>query len=215
MKLITNNEPISSLTHFIGWGLSIVGLVLLVLSAAHNGNVWQIIAFSIFGASLILLYLASTVYHIIPRTSRYKKLFQRIDLSFIFILIAGTYTPLALLPLRGAWGWTIFGIIWGFAFLGVIMQIFNLKMKTWKNVALYLAMGWLAVIVLPLLFKTISTAGFIWLLAGGLFYTFGVIFFGLGGREKTFRIFGMHEIFHLFVMAGSFSHFLLIYGLGK
>ena len=209
--IIKNNEPISSLTHFVGWGLSIAALVFLIIRAVQYGTAWHIVSFSIFGSSMVLLYLASTLYHIIPRSSKFKIIFSRIDLSLIFLLIAGTYTPLTLLPLRGSWGWTLFGIAWGLALAGITIQILKLQIATWKNVALYLAMGWLALFILPVLFESISTAGFFWLLAGGLFYTIGVIFFGIGGKTYYYRRFGMHEIFHLFVMAGSFSHFWLIY----
>ncbi|MCK5061994.1 hemolysin III family protein [Candidatus Parcubacteria bacterium] len=212
MKIdLNNNEPISSLTHFIGLMLSIAGLVLMIVAAAKHGTAWHVTGFSIFGASLVLLYLASTVYHFIPKTSRLKKIFLRVDLSFIFILIAGTYTPLVLLPLRGPWGWTIFGLVWGLALLGLFIQIFKIRIKSWQAVLLYLFTGWLAVIALPVLWDVFSSASITWLFLGGIFYTVGVLFFSLDKLIPLFRWFGMHEIFHILVMAGSFSHFWLMY----
>ncbi|MCK5211629.1 hemolysin III family protein [Candidatus Parcubacteria bacterium] len=211
MKNIKDNEPLSSLTHLIGFILSIAALVLMIVMAAKYSTAWHIVSFSIFGASLILLYLASTVYHFVPKSNKHKNTFRRIDLSFIFVLIAGTYTPIVLVPLRGAWGWTIFGIVWGIALIGIIIQIFKIKFKAWSMIALYISMGWIVVIALPVLLNSLSRASFAWLLAGGILYTLGVIFLVLDKVLPRHRWFGMHEIFHVFVLAGSFSHFWLMY----
>ncbi len=211
MKNIKDNEPLSSLTHLFGFMLSIAGLVLMIVMAVKYSTAWHIVSFSIFGASLILLYLASTVYHFVPKSNKHKNTFRRIDLSFIFVLIAGTYTPIVLVPLRGAWGWTIFGIVWGIALVGVITQIFKIKLKAWSMIILYISMGWIVIIALPALLDSLSRASFAWLLSGGILYTLGVIFLVLDKVLPRHRWFGMHEIFHVFVLAGSFSHFWLMY----
>jgi hemolysin III len=211
MKIFKNNEPMSGLTHFAGLMLSVAALVLMVIAAAKHGTAWHITAFSIFGASLVLLYAASAVYHFTPKTSPLKRIFQRIDLSLIFVLIAGTYTPVALLPLRGAWGWSLFGLVWGLALTGIIFQIFKIKLKPFQKVFFYLFMGWLVIIALPALLRSLSLESFIWLFMGGIFYTVGVLFYGLERIFPDRRWLGPHDIFHIFVMAGSFSHFWLMY----
>ena len=201
------NEPLSSLTHFIGFLLSIAGLVLLIVVASSLKTVWHVVTFSIFGASLILLYLASTLYHFFPAKSKAKRIFKKIDHSFIYILIAGTYTPVCLTVLRGGWGWSIFGIIWGLAILGIIIKSTNLKINCSVSTLIYILMGWIILIALFPLINSISKTGLIVLLLGGIFYTIGTIFYALDKTIPRTRWFGMHEIFHLFVLAGSFSHF--------
>lgn len=211
MKKIKDNEPMSSLTHFLGLLLSIAGVVLIIVSAVKHSTPWHIVTFSIFGSSLILLYLASTAYHLVPKSSHHKKTFQKIDFSFIFLLIAGTYTPVLLLAIKGVWGWTILGIIWFIALFGIVIQALKIKISARINVALYLTMGWAIIFALPLLFKSLEKESLFWLFAGGLAYSLGVIFFAFDKIIPRTRWFGMHEIFHIFVMAGSFSHFWLMY----
>ena len=204
------NEPLSSITHFIGLLLSIAGLTLLVVFAALYGTVGHIVGFSIFGSSLVLLYLASSIYHFISKAHRMKGVFQRIDRIMIYILIASTYTPLTLvLPERGL-AWSLFGVIWSIALIGIII-IFQKNVKKWIAPTLYILMGWIIVAILPFLIDSLPLAGIWWLVAGGIFYTVGVIFFALDNYVPKKRWFGMHEIFHLFVMAGSFSHFWFMF----
>lgn len=210
-KYFKDNELVSSLSHFVGFLLAISALVLLIVVAAKHGTAWHITSFSIFGASLILLYFASSVYHIIPKASRLKKIFQRIDLALIFVLIAGTYTPIALVLLRGAWGWSIFALVWALAGLGLALQIFNIKLRPWQKVFLYLLMGWMIVLAAPAFFNSIAPLVWFWLLIGGVFYTTGVIFYSLDKIFPLFRYFSLHDVFHIFVIAGSFSHFYLMY----
>ncbi len=204
------NEPISSLTHFIGALLSIAGLVLLILFASKYGNVWHIVAFSIFGSSLILLYFASTLYHLIPADKKIKSVFRRIDHSMIYILIAGTYTPVCLIALRGGWRWSLFGVIWGLAIMGVVYKITTKKISGWIPVIFYILMGWLVLIAFLPLVRALPIKGILWLVMGGVFYTIGTIFFWLDNILPKKKWFGMHEVFHLFVIAGSFSHFWLM-----
>ncbi len=206
-----DNEPMSSLTHFLGFLLSIAGLVLVIISAVKYGSPWHIVTFSIFGSSLVLLYLASTAYHLVPKSSKHKKTFQKIDFSFIFFLIAGTYTPVLLLAIKGAWGWSIFGVIWFVAIFGIAIQILKIKVPAWINVSLYLSMGWVIIFALPILFKSLEKESLFWLFSGGISYSIGVIFFAFDKIIPRTRWLGMHEVFHLFVMAGSFSHFWLMY----
>ncbi|MFH1917983.1 MAG: hemolysin III family protein [Nanoarchaeota archaeon] len=207
---MTNNEPLSSLTHFIGFLLSIAGLVLLIVFASLSGTAWHIVAFSIFGTSLILLYLASTLYHFFPKESKAKRIFRKIDYSFIYILIAGTYTPVCLTVLRGGWGWSLFGIVWALAILGVILELINVEVKGWVSTIIYIFMGWIILIALLPLINSISGKGFLILFMGGVSYTAGAIFFALDKIVPRTRWFGMHEIFHFFVLVGSFLHFWFI-----
>ncbi|MFH1365203.1 MAG: hemolysin III family protein [archaeon] len=202
-----NNEPLSSLSHFIMFLLSIAGLVLLIIRSLELGTIWHVVSFSIFGSSLILLYLTSALYHFFPVGSKSKRIFKKMDHSFIYLLIAGTYTPICLTVLRGGLGWSIFGIVWGFALLGVIIKSTNLKINGWISTLTYILMGWTILIALSPLIDSVDKQGIILLFAGGIFYTTGTIFFGLGKMASKKRLFGMHEIFHFFVAAGSFSHF--------
>ncbi len=202
-----NNEPLSSLTHLIGFLLSIAGLVLLIVfSSLHRTN-WHVVGFSIFGASLILLYLASTLYHFFSLDSKAKKIFKKIDHCFIYVLIAGTYTPICLTVLRGGLGWSLFGIIWGLAVFGVVLKSSNIKISEKLSTIIYLLMGWIILIALVPLLNSVNYKGVLFLLAGGIAYSFGTVFFALDKFVPRTRWFGMHEIFHIFVLAGSFLHF--------
>jgi hemolysin III len=206
----TRNETISGLTHLLGAVLSLVGLAVLVYLAAINNRPWHLVSFAIFGATLVLLYSASTLYHLLPLAfTKGKSILRRIDHSMIFVLIAGTYTPICLVPLRGVWGWSLLSLIWGVAIAGVIVKAFWIKIPDWLSTGIYVVMGWFGVVVLWPLIDAVPPMGIAWLIAGGVFYTVGVIFYSLE-RFVPARWFGMHEIFHLFVLAGSFSHFWLM-----
>jgi hemolysin III len=210
MKLFGKNEPFSAITHLIAGLLSIAALTLMVVFAANYGKATHVVGFSIFGASLIFLYFTSAIYHFFPRETKIKRIFQRIDHSMIYVLIAGTYTPIALLMPDRVWGWTIFGIIWGCAVFGIVIKSTGIKIKEWMSVALYIAMGWLAILPIRQLLQWLSFEAFMWLLIGGIFYTTGCIFFSLERFLPRKKWFGMHEIFHLFVISGSFCHFWLM-----
>lgn len=205
----SRNEPMSSLTHLIGFFLAVAGLVLLVVFAARHSSAWAIVAFSIFGASMMLLYLFSTIYHFLPSQNRAKEVFHRIDTSMIYVLIAGTYTAVCLTVLRGWWGWTLFGIIWALAAVGVALAS-AAKIRGWLSITLYLLMGWLGVVALSPLVRSLPLEGLGWLLAGGVFYTIGAAIFSLDAVVPRTMWFGMHEVFHVLVIAGSFSHFWLM-----
>ena len=210
MKLFKENEPLSALTHFAGTLLSVAALVLMIIFGTIYGKASHVVGFAIFGSSLILLYGASFVYHFIPQKTKAKIILQRLDHAMIFILIAGTYTPLCLtVPQRG-WGWSIFGVIWGLAIVGFLLKITGLKIKNYLSVLIYLAMGWLIVIAISPIMQWLDAGAIRWLFAGGIMYSVGCIFFALDNKIPRTTWFGMHEIFHIFVLAGSFSHFWLM-----
>lgn len=204
-------DPISALTHFIGAILSIIALVALILKSVNPVDPWKIVSFSIFGTGLFLLFTASTLYHWIPASSRAESILKRLDHSMVFVLIAASYTPICLIPLRGAWGWTIFSIIWGLAIFGILWKLFQLNFPNWLSTAYYLAMGWLIIVAIKPLILHIPKDALIWLFIGGIFYSAGVVFFTLDRQESPRKGFGFHEVWHLLVLAGSFSHFWVMY----
>ena len=207
----SDNEPVSSLTHFAAAILSVAGLTMLVVFSSLYGSIEKTVGFSIFGAGLILLYVASAVYHFISRESRAKAIFKIIDYSMIYVLIASTYTPLMLALPHASLGWALFGIIWGLALVGIVFKISLNTERDWLSPTLFIFMGWLSLITIPILLRSVPLIGIWWLVAGGLFYTAGVVFFALEKRFPRTGWFGMHEVFHLFVMGGSFSHFWFMF----
>jgi hemolysin III len=200
----TNGEEIAnSITHGIGMLLSIGGLAVLVGFASIHGNVWHITACSIFGATLILSYASSTLYHSIP-LPRAKRILKIIDHSAIYLLIAGTYTPFTLVSLRGPWGWSLFGTIWGIAILGIVLKATVLGKIAGISTAIYLAMGWIVVVAVKPLFNLVESGGLVLLFLGGLAYSAGVIFYAW--KQLPYN----HAIWHLFVLLGSLSHYFAI-----
>ncbi len=197
-------EIAHAVTHGIGALLSIAGLVVLVVFASLYGNAWHITSSSVYGATLILLYTASTLYHGIPQPA-VKRVLRRLDHAAIFLLIAGTYTPFTLVNLRGGWGWTLFGLVWGFAILGVVLETALKRRIKWLSLTLYLGLGWLVLIAIGPLLDSVATGGLILLLAGGLCYSLGVVFY------VWKRLAYHHAVWHLFVMAGSLLHFFSIF----
>ncbi|MCW7463395.1 hemolysin III family protein [Leptospira sp. 3 VSF25] len=199
------HEIANAVTHGIGGGLSIAGLSLLLTMAVLYGNIWHIVSSAIYGATLIILYLASTLYHGIYHTAT-KKVFKVIDHASIYLLIAGTYTPFTLVSLRenSEWGWVLFGLIWILALIGVILLLLFPGKYSGLRVAVYIIMGWLAIFVIKDIRAAIGVGGMSWLVAGGLSYTFGVIFY-LWDRLPM-----NHAIWHLFVLSGSICHFFAI-----
>jgi hemolysin III len=196
-------EVANTITHGIGLLLSVVGFVVLLVLAALRGSAWHIVACSIYGATLISLYTASTLYHAVisPRVKRALRIF---DHSAIYLLIAGTYTPFLLVSLRGPWGWSLFGVIWGLALAGVLFKFWFVERFVILSTAVYIAMGWLVVIAAKPVITHVPFTALIWLLAGGLAYTGGVIFFAAK------RIPYSHAIWHLFVLAGSICHYFAV-----
>lgn len=198
-----HEEIANSIIHGIGAGLSIAGLTILVVLGALYGNVWHIVSFSIYGSALILLYLASTLYHSFKK-QKIKRVFRILDHAAIFVLIAGTYTPFMLVNLRGPWGWSLLGIIWGLAIMGVIFKLFFTERFERLSLLIYLLMGWLCLIAARQMLVEIPTGGLLWLISGGLLYTLGVLFY----RWKNLPY--SHAIWHLFVLGGSICHYFSI-----
>lgn len=199
-KQSLGEEIANSITHGTGVGLSIAALVILVVLAARQSNAWKVVSFSIYGASMITLYLASTLYHAFPQP-RVKSFFRILDHSSIFLLIAGTYTPVTLGILRGGLGWTMFGVIWALAIAGVNFKIFALGKLRMLSVLIYVLMGWMVLVAIGPLMKATPKAFLWWMLAGGLSYTLGVVFYAW--KKLPYH----HAVWHLFVLGGSICHF--------
>jgi hemolysin III len=200
----TQGEEIAnSITHGIGAALSIAGLVAIVAVAALDRSAWRIVACAIYGTSLVLLYTSSTLYHALAN-NRAKQVFKILDHSSIYLLIAGTYTPFTLITLRGPWGWTLFGVIWGLCVCGVVFKSLWIDRLKSASTVVYVLMGWCAVFAIRPLLAALPWTGFMWLLAGGLCYTAGVAFYANSSRFA-------HSIWHLFVMAGSLCHYWAVY----
>jgi len=197
-------ESINIISHAIGLMLSIVALVFLVRHASLYGNVWHVVSFSIFGASLISLYAASTFYHSAKKPELRRRL-RIIDHATIYVLIAGTYTPFTLVTLNGSTGWVIFGVSWGLAFTGIILKLFFTGKYNLISTLMYVFMGWIIVFAIKPLIENLSSDGLFWLVAGGMAYTTGAILYSI--KKIKFN----HAIFHLFVLIGSFCHFVAVY----
>jgi hemolysin III len=196
-------EIANSITHGIGAILSVAGLTLLVVLAALHGDVWRIVSFSIYGSSLVILYLASTLYHSIQHP-KVKRVFRIFDHSAIYLLIAGSYTPFALVSMRGPLGWTILGVVWGLSVMGIVFKTFFIGRFEKIATAAYVLMGWLCVVTFQQLFAAIGSGGMMWLVLGGVAYTGGVIFYAW--QKLPYN----HAIWHLFVLGGSICHFFAI-----
>ena len=210
MRIVVK-DPVSGLTHCIGACLAIAGLVVLVTQAAMAGKPWHIISFSIFGAGMVLLYTASTLYHWIPVEGKGRFWLRKIDHMMIFVLIAATYTPVCLVALRGPWGWGLFIAIWLFALVGITLKLCWLSEPRWVSTAFYVAMGWLALVGIWPLTQALQPGALLWLFAGGGFYTVGALTYALKCPDPWPLRVGYHEIFHIFVMMGTFSHFWMMY----
>ncbi|GAK59124.1 channel protein, hemolysin III family [Candidatus Vecturithrix granuli] len=197
-------ELANSITHGIGIYLGVAGLAILVVFASLYGNAWHIVSCSIYGVTLVLLYTASTLYHSF-RHPQVKHVFRIIDHASIYLLIAGTYTPFTLVPLRGAWGWSLFSVIWILALGGIITKIFFIHRFEIFSRFLYLIMGWIVVVAGKPMLQIVPARGILWLVIGGLSYTIGIIFYAL---DKKFSY--AHAIWHVFVLVGSICHFFAV-----
>ena len=198
-----HGERFNSISHLVGAGLAVLGSVLLIVSAARLGDPWKIVSFSIYGTMLVALYVASTLYHSVR--GRAKAILQKFDHCSIYLLIAGSYTPFALVSLRGVWGWSLLGAVWTLALVGILQEIWFAKGARVLSLVIYLLMGWLALVAIVPLWTALSPAGFAWLAAGGLFYTVGIIFYVADQRVRH-----GHGVWHLFVLGGSSCHFFTV-----
>ena len=198
-----HGERFNSISHLVGATLALAALVVLVVFASLQGDPWKIVSFSIYGATLFLLYSFSALYHSLR--GRAKIIFQKLDHAAIYLLIAGSYTPFTLITLRGAWGWSLFGIVWGLAIVGIMLDSRHRNGPRVYQMVIYLLMGWVVLVALYPLLQNLPTGGMILLVLGGLLYTGGMVFYALDEKMNH-----AHGIWHLFVLAGSVSHFLAI-----
>jgi len=201
----------SALTHGAGAALAAVGVVFLLLRAAATRTVWHSAAFAVYGFTIIGLYTASTLYHSVYTSERGRVALRKYDHVSIYLLIAGTYTPICLVALRGVWGWSLFGVIWALALAGLVMSIKWIMAPRWLTAGIYLFMGWIALAAIYPLIRVFSGEGYFWLLGGGVAYTLGGVLYALKWPGRNNTHFGCHEIFHVFIMLGSFAHFMMMY----
>lgn len=196
-------ERLNAITHTVGTVLALVGAVVLIVFAAHDGDLWKLLSAVVYGTTLVLLYSFSALYHSLR--GRAKIILRELDHHSIYLLIAGSYTPFCLVTLSGPWGWSLFGVVWGLAVLGSLQELWFKKGARILSVVIYIVMGWTALVAIVQLYHALGPAGFAWLVAGGLFYTVGIIFYVLDTRLRH-----AHGIWHLFVLAGSAAHYIAI-----
>jgi hemolysin III len=197
-------EKFNSISHLAGAVIALAGAVMLIVIAALTGDPWKVVSVSVYGGTLVLLYSASAAYHSVRGGA--KDILRKLDHQSIYLLIAGSYTPFCLVTLRGPWGWSLFGVVWGLAAIGSLQEFRPAKGSRWLSVVIYVVMGWVALAALVPLLRALGPVGFGWLVAGGLFYTVGIIFFALDTRLTH-----AHGIWHLFVIAGSAAHYVAIW----
>ena len=210
---ITIREPGSALTHFIAMMMAVFAAVPLLVKAGVQSGHRNFLAMAIFMGSMILLYGASATYHSVDLTGKSLRVFRKLDHMMIFVLIAGSYTPVCLIVLGGRLGYTLLALVWGIAALGMIVKAFWITCPKWFSSVIYIAMGWVCVLVFGALLKNLSLTAFLWLLAGGIIYTVGGVIYALKLPlfNAKHKYFGSHEVFHLFVMGGSICHFIFMY----
>ena len=196
-------EIANAITHGIGLLMAVAVLPLLIVLAVWKGTAWHVVSCSVYGSTLVLLYTSSTFLHALPG-ERAKRVFGKLDYSAIYLLIAGTYTPFALVSLRGPWGWSLFGVVWGLAVLGVLFEVLMKRRRGWLSLAFYIALGWLLVVAIRPLVQAVPVGGLVLIGAGGLAYTLGSAFYVWRGFPYH------HAVWHLFVLAGSVLHVLAV-----
>ena len=196
-------ERFNSISHLVGAVLAVAAAVVLITIASIKGDPWRIVGFSVYGATLVVLYVASTLYHALG--GRAKAVFQKLDHCSIYLLIAGSYTPFALVTLNGPWGWSLLGVVWGLAVVGVAQEIWLARGARVMSLVIYVLMGWLALVAVAPLWQALGPTGFTWLATGGALYTLGIVFYATDHKVRH-----GHGIWHLFVLAGSACHFFTL-----
>jgi len=196
-------EKFNAWTHLVGAILATIGAAWMLVVATMTGDIWKIISVAVYGVALVMLYSASTVYHSVR--GRAKVIMQKVDHFSIYLLIAGSYTPFCLVTLHGTWGWTLFGIVWALAIIGILQEIKPRSEARMMSIVIYAVMGWIVLVAVNPLIAALGMAGFVCLALGGVFYTVGIIFFAFDTRVRHF-----HGVWHLFVIAGSLLHFVAI-----
>lgn len=206
-------EPVSAITHFIGMIMAVFAAMPLLAKAGLSGSRTAVGAMTIFMGSMVLLYGASALYHSVTVPERILKVFRKLDHMMIFVLIAGSYTPVCMIVLGGQSGYTLLAAVWGIAAAGILIKMLWINCPKWFSSIIYIAMGWVCVFVFGQLLSTLSTEAFLWLFAGGVIYTIGGVIYALKLPifNSRYTYFGNHELFHLFVMAGSICHFVFMY----
>jgi len=197
-------ERFNAWTHLVGAVLACIGALWLIVVAGLQGDPWKIVSFSIYGVTLLMLYGISTLYH--STRGRTKVIMRKLDHLSIYLLIAGSYTPFCLVSLRGPWGWSLFGVVWGLAVIGMLQEIKPRSEARVLSIVIYAVMGWIVLVAVNPLLRSLGAAGFAWLAAGGVFYTVGIVFFAFDRRYRHW-----HGIWHLFVIAGSTLHFIAMF----
>jgi len=196
-------EKFNAVSHLVGTVMALAGAIVLVVLAAIGGDPWKVVSVAIYGVTLLAMYSSSTLYHSVR--GRAKDFLRKMDHQSIYLLIAGSYTPFCLVTLRGPWGWSLFGVVWGLAVIGSLQEFRQKSDARILSVVIYLLMGWVALVALVPLLQVLGVAGFAWLAAGGLFYTVGIVFYALDTRLAH-----AHGVWHLFVLAGSAAHYIAI-----
>ena len=196
-------EKFNAVSHLVGTVMALAGAIVLVVLAAIGGDPWKVVSVAIYGVTLLAMYSSSTLYHSVR--GRAKDFLRKMDHQSIYLLIAGSYTPFCLVTLRGPWGWSLFGVVWGLAVIGSLQEFRQKNDARILSVVIYLLMGWVALVALVPLLQVLGIAGFAWLAAGGLFYTVGIVFYALDARLAH-----AHGVWHLFVLAGSAAHYIAI-----
>lgn len=204
-------DPFSAWSHLTGALLAALGVIILVTCAALYASAWHVVSFSVYGTAMVLLYTSSGLYHALRLSQEGTRLMRRLDHIMIYLLIAGTYTPVCLVPLRGPWGFSLLAAVWTLALAGVFFKLWWLEAPRWLSTGLYLGMGWLAVVAIYPLVKGLPWGGLAWLAAGGLCYSLGALVYAQKRPDPWPGRFGFHEIWHLMVLAGSFCHFWMMF----
>ena len=204
-------RPWSAITHGVGAALGVLATIVLAAAAARMGDLWKLVSFSIYGLSMTALYTASTLYHCVNTTVQGRIALRKFDHASIYFLIAGSYTPVCLIALRGPWGWSLFGVIWALAIAGLVMSLTWINCPRAVTSTVYIAMGWLAIIAIYPLWQVLGMRGVAWLLAGGILYTVGGVLYALKWPGRDNPRFGCHEVFHVFILLGSAAHFVMMH----
>lgn len=205
------DEVINTVTHLAGAIFSLLGTVLLIVFSATDGKVWHVVSFSIYGFSLITLFTASSLHHGLELKPKFNELFRLFDYLAIYLLIAGTYTPLCLVVQRNAWGWSLFGVVWALTALGITIKAVFPRLPRWVSHTFYICIGWVGAVLIVKSFGIIGMEGFLMILGGGILYTAGAVIYYLEKPNPVPGKFGFHEIWHLFVLAGAAMHYLFMY----
>lgn len=210
-KTLRLRDPMSGFLHFVAALLSVAALVLLIARATAQGTAWHVVSYAVFGAGMVLLYSASTLCHWFQDPDKPSRALERFDHAMIFVLIAATYTPICLVPLRGPWGFSLFGVVWGLAVLGIGLSLSRRMIPAWANAVVYIAMGWVFLVAVVPVVRSLPAPALTWMFIGGGAYTLGGVLFALRRPRLVKDVFSHHELFHILCMVGSFAFFWVMF----